>query len=94
VREILNRHKFVQPFNDDFFDVRFPDGSQVEFDAKGLSGSTQFTGCSFAIRSLTDSVTGFTFDVVKEGNMVFSLRWKVAFAFWWTHHRGRTCQPI
>lgn len=70
VRQVLDRHKFNQRSDQDFFDVQFSDGSHVEFDTKGLSGTAEFSGCSFAIRGLSDPMVAFIFDVARAGGMV------------------------
>jgi hypothetical protein len=70
VLRVLEAQQFVEPHNDENFDVRFPDGTHIEFSAQGLKSSKKFDGCSFAIRRMSKSGIKFMFDVAKAGNMV------------------------
>jgi hypothetical protein len=52
------------------YDVRFPDGSHVEFAAKGLeSGDKEFTGCAFHLRELGPAILDFVLDIARAGDM-------------------------
>jgi hypothetical protein len=52
------------------YDVRFSDGSHVEFAAKGLeSGDQKFTGCAFHLRGFTPPILEFVLDIAKAGDM-------------------------
>ena len=53
-----------------FYNVEFVDGSSVEFSAKGLEMVDKFTGCAFHIRSVSQAVISFVFDVAVAGNMI------------------------
>lgn len=50
--------------------VEFPDGSHVEFSAKGLETGSSFTGCAFHLRGMSSSVLSFVYDVAASGDMV------------------------
>lgn len=64
--------KFCQQAEDrfGFYLVEFPDGSHVEFSAKGLETGSSFTGCAFHIRGFSNSIISFVYDVAVSGDMV------------------------
>lgn len=66
----LRRHSLVAADGFGFYLVDFPDGSSVEFSAKGLEGEGIFAGCAFHVRGFSQSIIEFVFDVAKSGDMV------------------------
>ena len=69
VRAALHGYTFRQ-LSLDSYDVQFQDGSHVEFDAHGLSGSAAFNGCVFWIRGMSDAIIRFVFEVARAGETV------------------------
>ncbi|MBE1161773.1 hypothetical protein [Dyella acidiphila] len=70
VLAVLRRHTQVAADRFGFYLVDFPDGSSVEFSAKGLEDEESFTGCAFLVRGFSQSIVDFVFDVAKTGDMV------------------------
>lgn len=53
-----------------FYNVKFRDGSHVEFSARGLESSESFTGCAFHIRGMSPEILSFVFTVAVVGDIV------------------------
>ena len=70
VRRVLSSKDFNGPDQFGFYLVRFPDGTDVEFSAKGLDGEGDFAGCAFHIRGLSSNLIEFVWEIAKEGDMV------------------------
>ena len=70
VVSVLRRHCPDTADDFGFYLVQFPDGSDVEFSAKGLESDSEFTGCAFHVRGFSPHIIGFVFDVAKIGGMV------------------------
>ena len=50
--------------------VNFPDGSHVEFQAKGLESGSSCTGGAFHLRGFSPAILAFIFDMALAGDMV------------------------
>jgi hypothetical protein len=59
VLEQLRRHCPDREDKWGVYDVRFPDGSHVEFVAKGLESAEKFSGCAFHLRGFTPLIVEF-----------------------------------
>ena len=70
VLAILRNTEFSGPDNFGFYVVKFPDGQDVEFSAKGLQGSGEFMSCSFQIRGMSPNLVRFILEVARAGDMV------------------------
>ena len=70
VRAVLSTQDFSGPDDFGFYDVRFTDGSEVEFSASGLSGESDFAACAFHIRGMSQRLVSFIWDIAKAGEMV------------------------
>jgi len=70
VLAVLRRHSQVAADRFGFYLVDFPDGSSVEFSAKGLEDEESFTGCAVLVQGFSQSIVDFVFDVAKTGDMV------------------------
>jgi hypothetical protein len=70
VLAVLKATKFSGPDDFGFYVVKFSDGEDVEFSAKGLQGSGDFTGCTFHIHGMSRSLVQFILAIAKAGDMV------------------------
>ena len=70
VLDVLRTTKFSGPDDFGVYVVGFPDGQDVEFSAKGLQGSDEFTGCSFQIHGMSPHLVRFMLEIAKAGDMV------------------------
>jgi hypothetical protein len=70
VLNVLRTHRYDGPDGFGFYVVKFPDGSDVEFSAKGLEDNTGFTDCAFHIRGMGQHLVRFIFEIAKAGDMV------------------------
>jgi hypothetical protein len=70
VLHVLRRHCQDSCDQFGFYLVEFPDGSDVEFSARGLESSDEFAGCAFHIRDFSPSLMVFVFDVADAGDMI------------------------
>lgn len=70
VRPVLMASSHSGPAEYGYFIVTFPDGVDVELSAKGLDGSSSFTGCAFHVRGLSSNLAAFIFEIAKAGDMV------------------------
>ena len=70
VWSVLRSAAFEGPDKYNFYVVKFPDETAVEFYATGLDGAESFTSCSFSIRGMSDLLVQFIFDVARVGDMV------------------------
>ena len=70
VRPVLMASSHSGPDEYGYFIVTFPDGVDVELSAKGLDGSSSFTGCAFHLRGLSSNLAAFIFEIAKAGDMV------------------------
>jgi len=68
VMAVLNRYDFSGPNEYGRYDVRFPDGVDVEFWAWG-PGEEDDTNCSFSIRGISRNLISFVWQVAKAGDM-------------------------
>lgn len=50
---------------DDFYNVRLPDGSDVELMATGLASEKPFTSATFFIRGMSDEIIGLIFEAAR-----------------------------
>jgi len=69
MRRILQNQVFNQT-DEDCYDIRFPDGSHVELDATGLSGSEPLSCCAFYIRGMTEAIVRLAFEITRETGCV------------------------
>jgi hypothetical protein len=70
VLTVLKTCKYDGPDGFGFYIVKFPDGLDVEFSAKGLEDPESFTDCAFHIRGMSAHLTRFIFEIAKAGEMV------------------------
>jgi hypothetical protein len=70
VSTVLQTFKFSGPDKFGYYIVDFPDGSTVEFSAKGLDGSTGFTSCAFHIHRMSPLLVSFILEIAKAGDLV------------------------
>jgi hypothetical protein len=70
VHAVLEATEFTGPDDFGFYVVKFPDGVEVEFSAKGLDGAAKFTGCAFHIRGMSPHLVRFILGIAKAGDMV------------------------
>lgn len=70
VREVLSARRYRGPDQFGFYVVAFPDGTDVEFSAKGLELDASFTGCAFHMRGFGEGLVKFIFDIARGGDMV------------------------
>ena len=70
VHTVLRTRQYSGPNRFGYYTVTFPDGVDVELYAKGLDGTAEFTGCSFAIRSMSPHLPAFILELAKTGDMV------------------------
>jgi hypothetical protein len=70
VLAVLKSNKYDGPDKFGYYIVEFPDGGDVEFSAKGLEATDDFTGCSFSIHGVSAHLSEFMFEIAKAGDMV------------------------
>jgi len=70
VRAVLIASSHSGPDEYGYFIVKFPDCVDVEMSAKGLDGSSSFTGCAFHVRGMSSNLAAFIFEIAKAGDMV------------------------
>jgi hypothetical protein len=69
VRSLLENQVFQQT-GEDYYDIRFPDGSHVECSATGLSGPGNFDSCVFYIRGMSDAIVSLAFEIARTAGCV------------------------
>jgi hypothetical protein len=70
VRRVLHAHDYSDPTRTGFYNVRFPDGVEVEFSASGLENEKKFDNCSFHVRGTGPYLITFIWDMADAGDMV------------------------
>jgi hypothetical protein len=65
VHAVLRTRQFSGPNRFGYYTVTFPDGVEFELSAKGLDGTTEFTGCAFHLRSMSCRLPEFIFEPAK-----------------------------
>lgn len=70
VNAVLKAWEFTGPDDFGFYVVKFPGGFEVDFSAKGLDGTSAFTGCAFCIRGISSQLVGFIWEIAKAGDML------------------------
>ncbi len=70
VLAVLRRH--CQDVGDRWgsYNVRFDDGSHVEFSAEHLETTSPMTGCGFQLRGFSTAIISFVFEIAHAGDMV------------------------
>jgi hypothetical protein len=70
VLSLLRRHCQNSADRFGYYELKFPDGSHVELQAKGLESDDSFTGCGFHLRGFSPAILTFVFDLAVAGDMV------------------------
>lgn len=67
---VLRRYSDANADKYGFHLVELDDGSSVEFSAKGLHSDEEFSGCAFHLRSFSEAVITFVYQVAVAGDFV------------------------
>jgi hypothetical protein len=70
VLAVLNGASHSDLRSEGWCDVKFPDGTSIEFSARGLVAGGKFQGCAVHARGMSIRIATFIFEIAKAGDMV------------------------